>query len=796
MREFPKQKVSYQEKMQKRADGRTWWMDCIDYYADQVLDGNVGSKQELLMLLKACEGLIDESGYSYVLNPYSVKGKKELLKFPSRLRNYDILSIIFETALGEKSNEPDTTQVVCMNKQVESGMIDVHNKEMDGLLEQDFINNLNKLGMDTKMGQEKIEDYKKKDKLFYATLSEKKAIDGQEKIETIKAENRLRSKHQQMFDAFLKVNQCFSYKDVDGENIIYDEVPVHEIYPFMAKGSNLLEDGYAAIRLRRLTIPEIVDLYYRDLAAITTDKYDPIKLMEDSLKGGFGTGSVNPNWIESSVNLGEKIAKFNWNEHSGDRFNVYHGTWKSLRCYYEVTFNNPITGKVDKKCVDETYVLNKEAGDISMEKYWIDQVWEGTRIDLSQGHHIHLRGRPVAIQRNEIDNKSICKLPYNGLVKLTNDGRTYSWGTRGIQWQVLINILRYQLEKEVNKNKGKLLLIPKGLIPSEEGWDEDKFMYYGDALGYLFIDETNPNFAAAIQALKDVDMSLASHIIQLHELIERLKQEFYSSIGFNPQRMGEVTQSAGKGTTQEAIVRSFTTSRELFRLFDEFIESELNGLIDYSKVAWIDGKRGAFVNPTGKIYEVDIDGMEHAATEYGIFVRDTSTEAESLNILKQWGFSMAQNDRDPEMLAEVAEAKNVASLKAAFRKYTAILREYEMAKQKQITDSNERINQATLAATKEEGDRTERIADKKNITAVKVAAIKAEGMENTDFTPEELVDINAITDATMNNISSFTDSSNKLMQENNKMIIHNDKMNDKEKDRQSKEKVAKENKSQ
>ena len=50
---------------------------------------------------------------------------------------------------------------------------------------------------------------------------------------------------------------------------------------------------------------------------------------------------------------------------------VLHAEWKSLKPVKIVTTLNKESGEIEELLVDESYVLNKEAVDISIKTYWI-----------------------------------------------------------------------------------------------------------------------------------------------------------------------------------------------------------------------------------------------------------------------------------------------------------------------------------------------------------------------------------------------------------------------------------------
>lgn len=56
-----------------------------------------------------------------------------------------------------------------------------------------------------------------------------------------------------------------------------------------------------------------------------------------------------------------------------------------------------------------------------------------------------------------------------------------------------------------------------------------------------------------------------------------------------PQRYGEIANSAGKGVTDEAVIRGSMGSVIIEFIFDKMRERDYQAEMDYTKLAWIDG---------------------------------------------------------------------------------------------------------------------------------------------------------------------------------------------------------------
>jgi hypothetical protein len=62
--------------------------------------------------------------------------------------------------------------------------------------------------------------------------------------------------------------------------------------------------------------------------------------------------------------------------------------------------------------------------------------------------------------------------------------------------------------------------------------------------------------------------------------------------------------------------------------------------LDYSKEAWVNGKKGMYIMPDGSVDQIDIEPLTHMEAEYGIFVSDAGKDIEK----KQKLFNQKVND--------------------------------------------------------------------------------------------------------------------------------------------------------
>jgi hypothetical protein len=99
----------------------------------------------------------------------------------------------------------------------------------------------------------------------------------------------------------------------------------------------------------------------------------------------------------------------------------------------------------------------------------------------------------------------------------------------------------------------------------------------------------------------------------------------------------------GKATSQQSIVQSSHITEDIFRKFSHFEQRELQGLLDYSKEAWLNGKKATYVMPDGSFDELDIDPITHMESEYGIFVSDAGKDIDKKQKIEGLAQAAVQN---------------------------------------------------------------------------------------------------------------------------------------------------------
>ena len=478
-------------------------------------------------------------------------------------------------------------------------------------------------------------------------------------------------------------------------------VPVLEAYP-IPNGNYFVEDHDMFARKMMLSYQQIMDMFEDNL-----DDKDKAFLetyySRQSAHGGITRLTYNQ-YFETYPDVCEKFNKEERELFKRDPINVYdvntnlyevwHVVWRGEAKRGILTYINEL-GLITTRVVDEGYTLNKEVGDISIEWTYEPQVYEGYRIGTRYTAIYPIKARPIAFNRGG-------KLPYNGIMEVLPMMGKFSIIKLITPYQIMRNIFAYHREMVIAKNKMLILLLPESLIASNT---EDK-IYKMAADGVLLVDDTEDANSQKMANIRLLNANLGSYITELTNLMEATKLEAREMVDMNVQRYGDIAQSAGAATTQEAITRSSMGMVILVQMFDEFRKADYNRDLDYCKLAYIDGLDTSYWNELGQKKYISLDVDTFINSDYSTTVRNDSKELDKVQQLRQWAFSAAQNG-DLDMALAAITGDNVSQIKATVQKFTELKRQHEeqMQQTEQMLKQEEIQNKLREIEAKGEQDR-------------------------------------------------------------------------------------------
>ena len=706
--QFPKQKVSASEKAKPY-----WYANSIDYIIGLGLSLN--DRTETETMLRVLHGELPNEFYRKTINPYNAT-KERYKRFPAVLRNYDIMSDIVRRYIGEYfkgihdfvvgANNPDIVfnRNAALKEKVTEAAQQAFQQEFERKY-QEAVQQAQGQGqsVDSINPQDVMPDPEEFMNKFNQNYIDRESKQGQDILNFIRDLTNDAQIYLTAFFNYCALGECYTYTELRGDKIIKEAVPVAEAFP-IPNNQMMVEDHDMFARRIMMSYNQIIDAFDDYLEdkdrAYLDDLYNRVP--------GSSAKTVQLGWnqlFEKYADVCDKFTdeerklyksqKLNSYEDNTTLYEVWHVVWKGFAKVGILTRINEV-GFQEQTIVEEDYQLNKEAGDISIEWEYKSQVYEGYRIGTRFNGIYPVKARPILYERKG-------KLPYNGIMELVPYMGKFSIIQIITPFQVFRNIVSYHQEMVIAKNKMLILLVPKSLVSD----NPEDAIYKMASDGVLPFDDSEDPAGTKAQNFRLLNANMGQYITELSNLKEMIKQEARELVDMNAQRYGQIAQSAGASTTQNAIAQSSTGSVLVFQMFDLMRCADYNRDIDFAKSAYIDGLETSYIDKTtGKKHYISLDVNSFVGSDYSTTVRNNAKEMDKLQQLRQWAFSAAQNGDLDSALAAI-QGDNVAAISDSIRKFTEIRQQHEEQMKQMDQAIQEQANQMKLQeiAAKGEQDR-------------------------------------------------------------------------------------------
>ena len=704
---LPDQRVSESEKLKAR-----WYIQNADYWIQLALGQN--DKTITQKFLDAANGLVDKSTYEYVLKNYVDKVGDDA-KLYGEIRDVDFLTPIKERYMGEFINMFANYQVFNNDPSATLERNQYLAKRVMEYCNQQIINELNAAGMQTNqqsVPQDKIED------VINDVLDnwiDDITITTQKRLELINSIVEAKDKYQQAYFYWWACEEVYTYREVYKYDVYLQVVSPLEYFR-VDSGNRYIEDDDAGVRVYTMTIPQIIDRFRDEL----TDKeiqylktiyrnsaqYDSDERIE--FIKGLDDFSERKAVLQTTKDFLRNESSY-WQQH----VKIYHYVWKTEVKQGILTHLDQLGG-LSQTIVDSTYKFDETLGDINIEWEWVNQVWEGWRIG-GQHSGVYIKPRPILVQRERFNNYSDVKLPYNGIVGLNKDNVRNPIPFRILPYLALYRIYTLQQERAVNKFKS-WLLFPESILADSDAMSTEERLAIANKDGFLPFNDTEVT-TGAIQSIREIaTAALNNYITLLDNLKLSLKNEAWEAANMNNARFGNTRDYGGKAVNENNYAQALMGSVWSLECFNLFRERDYIANIDYSKFAWVDGKRGSYVDPTtNQVKIVDLDGVSDFASNIGIYIRNNSDVQQKLNTMKELAFSASQNG-DIEVAIEAITDNNLTSIAKNIKKAMDAKREYEMQMQQAQQQAQQQTEQiiAQREAAKQQFEAEQKAMDREH----------------------------------------------------------------------------------
>lgn len=716
--DFPKQRIPNSQK------DAAWGAKCCDWIIAQ---GQARRNTEDIELKYGMlQGIIPDEAYKKILNPYNATNEK-YKRFPATMRHYDMAKGIIRRYVSEYIRNPhdfivganNPEVVLARNNKLAQELAAIVQQKIAAKIQESYAQWINQ-GQDPKeFNPQTAIDIEKFIQEFNEKYIDDISAQGQEILNVIRDITEDSLLYSRCYFDFVSFGETFTYADVIGKDFVKRAIPVRDAFPIRTDQFFVEDDGAFACR-RKLTYQQIsdeFDEYFDEKKRKFLDTYYAKDSMGGSAEYAFSVfESYFPEmcgkYSESDRNM-FKDKKIMSRDDNSDLYDVWHVVWKGEVRQALVTYVNEIS-LIDTRIEADDYELNTAAGDISIEYVYQTQVYESTRIGGRNDAIYPYDARAIAYNRNG-------KLPYNGITELLPGLGKFSIVEIVSPYNIFYNIVAYNREMAIARNKISILMIAKSLL----GVNSEETIHKMIADGVLYYDDTDDAGAQRAQQVRMLQASNGDYIKQLSELLQEIEQAAKNQVDMTPQRYGDIGNNAGKGTTDEAIVRGSMGSVIIEFMMDHMRERDYARDMDYSKLAWIDGLDTSYRNADDNLQYVSLDVDKHNYADYLIKGKSAVKEKEKLDQYKQLAFSAAQNG-DMQMAVAAINGDNVAAISKLIKKYTADKEAHE-TNLKQLEQQTEQMRQefeSKKILLKGEEDR--KLEELKGVIEAEIQLIKAD----------------------------------------------------------------------
>ena len=741
------------QKLSRSAKGKKWGQTCIDEleritYSEMEYNGR-SSRFRKQINYDLYNGKLDQADFQYVLNPFGVNEAE----FPAQMQHYDIISPKLQLLIGEEikrpfnfkvvSHDPDAiSKLETMKKDmmmeflysvvVPPGEQEMQQQEQQQLAETDP----EKAALAKPKTPAEIEKY-----ISYSYQDIRETI-AQRILEFLVREDNLELKFNRGFkDALIAGEEIYWVGDISGNPTVRVCNPL-DIRVILDPDSPYIEESQAVIEERWLTMSTVLDEYYQYLTPKDLDR------LESGTNRGNNDGGLNYPYSEFNIVNYDRVldtvgnGTFPSNDPEAIRsyrrdgmIRVIQVEWKSMRKIGMVTYTDE-AGTVQQDIVDEIFEIPEYAtkkGDthyfdgVELKWYWVSEYWEGTKI----AEDIYCNIQPKKNQRRDMNNPSDVKSGYVGYIYNERNSESISLIDRMKPFQYLYNIIYYRTELAIAKSKGKVALMDISQIPSSEGWDVSKWMYYLESMGVMFINSreegNRSRDAAPFNQFQSVDLSMGNYINTHVQLLDQIKTELGELSGVSRQRQGQVTSSELVGNTERAVTQSSHITEYWFYNHNECKKRVLTALVDVAKMSYREGKKIQYVGDDMQRTFLNIEANDFTNASYGVFVSNSAKDDKALETLK--GLAQSALQAGVVSFADVAKILNsdsIVKIRKELEKSQADVEQKNQEAQQAEQQAAQQAEQAKQQFEMMKEDREDQRTQMDNQARIEVATINAE----------------------------------------------------------------------
>ena len=595
-----------------------------------------------------------EQDFDHVLNPYGF----DMAKYggtATKMQNYNIVRSRIETLRGEEMNASLNFFVYAISGEAVSAkkekrkdmlkdLIKAHIRLSLGLDEQvtQLEGQIQQMQQQMSTVKDQAQLQQMEQQMQQLTqqrnnmpdiVAEMKAFNSKYVDPTEQTNNKILKYLKHKDQLALKFNLGWLHALTSAEEVYYTGIrmghpsvrPVNPLQLDYDKGANttFIHEGNWVREEYWLPIGEVISMY----GDVLTDAQ--VKKVSEGRAGNAYTQGGMEQGFSYSFDGGQKRSQ--WAGGVGTHVYIMQCAWRSFAKVGILTYLDPRTGNQESVEVDDTFKMTPDLEELgaTLGWHWDHDIWEGTLI----GDDIFVNVRP---KNNQTGN-----LPYVGYIYNNVNSVATSMVDLVKAHQYTYIIVWWRLEQELAKAKGRKFIMDMAQLPASMGWDVDKWMYYFENLGVVWINSVeegrkgDPSSQAQFNQFQSVDMTLSQVVGQYMSVLEKLEALVEDIMGVSPQRMGEIKASETATGAQTSISRSTNVTRPWFYFHDMCKEAVLTELLELAKIAYIDGTEMELVLDEFEVETLKIDGDKLNGSHMGVFVTNSFDDREKRNKMEE-----------------------------------------------------------------------------------------------------------------------------------------------------------------
>ncbi len=646
---FPRQDIPTIKK------DKDWYKQILDYAEDTIKVYN-NSIDRMDILYATFNGTRTADSVKWLTNTY---GKPNRTPYEA----YRLSRTKINLLVGEQLKRPLSATVQTINSSAMSEKMRQYNMMKGAMVAKQELEEVRDIvGIDVMEGVQIPEN--EDDPIWKKMSFKDKSEDIMQIIlDNIIKELNVKKLNSELLKDVLVASMCWTKREIDdkGDVKAYRIDPRDAIYELI-EGDDYFERSTVKGSRQTMTIEEVLRKF--DLTKEQRDQLDAIRGNPQDYVGRY------PRWITyNDGQLSVSVVHIEWKGFNTDY-------WKEIpkkpsEFTLEGNEDREVSIPLNQRGYEEDkakYDKREARGDFKIKKRFREEWYEATRI----GGMIDVNCRPKPFQTRDMDNPAyVLNCSYNGFTLPVVDGCRISLQEEMQKFDVLFDIIMYQINKELARAKGKVLTFDRAALSDGQKLEDviyrmanDQVMdYNSSAAGNLAKRNLDPS-----NMFKEFDMGVSSAFPYLVSMQGNIINMLNQITGINEAREGSISASATSGNAQAQIQNSRTITEAIFYGMNVFTQKFLQDLTNLSAISWAFYKteKGEQILGTDRFSFLKVT-QEEGYKNYGVYIDNGSEYMENKQLMKEMvAYSLNAKEIRPVDAYRVLTAQTKAQMDSYF----------------------------------------------------------------------------------------------------------------------------------